>query len=85
MRSIIYKIYTGQLYTPQLFTVQSRNLLLLKYAVHLFHPEIINIFTEYKQETFIHLHYGIFISLKLNRKKNIELKYYFIPLIHGYM
>ena len=29
-----YQIQAGGLYSPKLFTVQSRNILLLKYAVH---------------------------------------------------
>jgi len=37
--------HTGRFYPLQLFTVQSRNNPLLKYAVHLFHWEIINVST----------------------------------------
>jgi len=34
-----------------IFTVQSRNIIVLKYAVRLFHPETIKISTEWKHET----------------------------------
>jgi hypothetical protein len=45
MRSIFYQIYTGRLCTTKLLIVQSRKLFLLKYVVHLFHPETINVST----------------------------------------
>ena len=79
MRTIFYQIYTERFYTTNLFTVQSRNILLHKYAVHLFHHKTINVSTECKHETLNHLPY------RSSKEKNTELKIYFITAKQVYV